>query len=87
MPRFTREQRLLVDADLREGAPVPLDRARANYVLNVLRMGAGDAILAFNGRDGEWRCAVEPTGRKAGAIVPRERTRPQPPRPTNRPAG
>ena len=78
MPRFTREQRLFVEAELQEGAPVPLDRAQANYLLNVLRMGQGDAVLAFNGRDGEWRCAVAPQGRKAAHLLPTERTRPQP---------
>ena len=77
MPRFDRLQRLHLEADLAADVAVPLDRAQANYVLNVLRMGEGDAILVFNGRDGEWRAEVAPTGRKAAALVPRERTRKQ----------
>ena len=36
-------------------ARVAPDRGQANYLLNVLRMQAGDPILLFNGRDGEWR--------------------------------
>ena len=45
--------RMFVDAPLAEGARVPLDRAQANYLLNVLRLGTGDHVLVFNGRDGE----------------------------------
>lgn len=83
MPRFSREPRLHVEADLMPDTALPLDRAQAHYLLNVLRLGSktggeGDTILAFNGRDGEWRCEVVPSGRKAAAIVPRERTRVQP---------
>ena len=81
MARFSREQRLLVDADLATGVPVALERAQAHYLLNVLRMGDGDPVLAFNGRDGEWRCAVVPEGRKSAYLVPRERTREQSPVP------
>ena len=57
---------------------LPLERAQAHYLLNVLRKGAGDPVLVFNGRDGEWRAEVVPEGRKAAALVPRERVRPQP---------
>ena len=78
MPRFDRLQRLFVESDLTEGTALPLDRAQANYLLNVLRMGEGDAVLVFNGHDGEWRAEVRPTGRKAAMLVPVERTRPQP---------
>ena len=78
MPRFERMQRLHVEADLAEGTPVPLDRAQANYLLNVLRMGEGTELLLFNGRDGEWRAHVRPEGRKAGSVVPFALNRPQP---------
>ena len=81
MARFSREQRLYVEPDLAEGNAVPLDRAQSNYLINVLRMGEGDRVLLFNGRDGEWRASVEPTGRKSAVLTPRERVRPQPPPP------
>ena len=82
MPRYDfRTQRLFVEPGLAEGATVPLDRAQANYLLNVLRMGAGDAVLLFNGRDGEWRATVEPTGRKSAVLAVVERTREQRPPP------
>jgi 16S rRNA (uracil1498-N3)-methyltransferase len=47
--------RLFVEADLGPDAVLPLDRAQANYLLNVLRRGPEDPVLLFNGRDGEWR--------------------------------
>ncbi|MGY4476536.1 16S rRNA (uracil(1498)-N(3))-methyltransferase [Bradyrhizobium sp. USDA 3364] len=57
-----RSPRLFVDAPLNAGATVPLERDQSNYLGNVLRLGAGDTVLAFNGRDGEWRAAI--SGRK-----------------------
>ena len=70
--------RLFVDAPLAPGARVPLDRGQANYLLNVLRLRAGEAVLVFNGRDGEWRCAVTVEGRRAAELEARERVRDQP---------
>ena len=78
MPRFERTQRLHVVADLAADTPVPLDRAQSNYLLNVLRMGAGDEVLLFNGRDGEWRAELVPEGRKSAHLVARSLNRPQP---------
>jgi len=54
--------RLFVDAPLREGARIALERNQSNYLGNVLRLSAGENILVFNGRDGEWRAEIE--GRK-----------------------
>lgn len=57
-----RSPRLFVDAPLAGEASLALDRAQANYLGNVLRLGAGDTVLVFNGRDGEWRADI--AGRK-----------------------
>src|SRR3954453_19366432 len=57
-----RKPRLFVDADLAAGASVALDRNQGNYLGNVLRLSAGETILVFNGRDGEWQAAI--VGRK-----------------------
>jgi len=57
-----RKPRLFVDALLESGAAVALTRDQSNYLGNVLRLRAGDSILVFNGRDGEWQAAI--TGRK-----------------------
>src|SRR5438105_2373371 len=59
MPRTDfRTPRLYVDAALAGGASVSLDADQANYLGNVLRLKSGDAVLAFNGRDGEWRAVI-----------------------------
>jgi 16S rRNA (uracil1498-N3)-methyltransferase len=71
-----RSPRLFVDAPLAMGETVELERNQSNYLGNVLRLAAGDTILVFNGRDGEWQASI--TGRKRPdslAIV--ARTRPQ----------
>ena len=69
--------RLFVDAPLQAGARVALDRGQANYLLNVLRLRAGEAVLVFNGRDGEWRAEVSVEGRKSADLVCAEQTRRQ----------
>ncbi|MCJ2086852.1 16S rRNA (uracil(1498)-N(3))-methyltransferase [Methylobacterium sp. E-005] len=70
--------RLYVAADLAEGTRLPLDRAQANYLLNVLRRGPDDPVLVFNGRDGEWRAHLVQTGRKGADLHVAAQTRPQP---------
>jgi 16S rRNA (uracil1498-N3)-methyltransferase len=69
--------RLFIDAPLQAGARIALDRGQANYLLNVLRLKAGESVLIFNGQDGEWRAEVEVEGRKAAGLVCVERTREQ----------
>ncbi|KJC58295.1 16S rRNA methyltransferase [Bradyrhizobium sp. LTSPM299] len=59
MPEFDfRAPRLFVDAPLGAGQTVELDRNQSNYLGNVLRLAAGDTVLVFNGRDGEWRAEI-----------------------------
>ena len=77
MPQIDfRAPRLFVDAALVTGESVPLAREQSNYLGNVLRLGAGDNILVFNGRDGEWLASV--AGRKRpDSLLIGARTRPQ----------
>jgi 16S rRNA (uracil1498-N3)-methyltransferase len=72
-----RTQRLYVDAPLAAGATVRLDRAQTNYLVNVLRRKAGDPVLLFNGRDGEWRATLVEAARKGFVLAVDEQTRPQ----------
>ena len=59
MPRYDfRTPRIYLDAPLAGGSEVALDRDQANYLLNVLRLKRGDAVLLFNGRDGEWQASA-----------------------------
>jgi 16S rRNA (uracil1498-N3)-methyltransferase len=57
-----RTPRLFVDAPLSPGESVALEGNQSNYLGNVLRLAAGDNILVFNGRDGEWQARI--AGRK-----------------------
>jgi 16S rRNA (uracil1498-N3)-methyltransferase len=57
-----RAPRLFVDAPLSAGEKIALERNQSNYLGNVLRLLAGDKVLVFNGRDGEWQAQIE--GRK-----------------------
>lgn len=74
-------QRLFVTASLHVGAEIDAERGPANYLINVLRLTAGDAILLFNGRDGEWRAKIVQAGRKRCVLTPEEQVRPQTPAP------
>ncbi len=60
--------RLYLAHDLAPGAVLPLDTKQVHYLKNVMRLAAGDALLVFNGRDGEWRAEVADLGRSAGAL-------------------
>ncbi len=71
-----RKPRLFVDAPLESGVTVALARDQSNYLGNVLRLSTGDAILVFNGRDGEWQASITGRKRPDGLHIER-RTRPQ----------
>src|SRR5258706_8484728 len=59
MPQLDfRQPRLFVDAALAAGETVALERSQSNYLGNVLRLAAGETILVFNGRDGEWQASI-----------------------------
>src|SRR5579872_1003276 len=77
MPEFDfRAPRLFVDAELRPGAVVTLERDQSNYLGNVLRLAAGASILVFNGREGEWQAEI--AGRKRPeTLTTIKQTRPQ----------
>ena len=71
-----RSPRLFVDVPLGAGETVALDRNQSNYLGNVLRLAAGESVLVFNGRDGEWQARI--AGRKRpDSLEILTRTRPQ----------
>lgn len=70
-------QRLFVMDDLAEGCAVACEGPQANYLLNVLRMGAGDRVLVFNGRDGEWQAELRDVRKRDCRLVAVTCTRPQ----------
>lgn len=72
-----RSPRLYVNQPLTPRATIALDRAQANYLLNVLRLKAEAQVLIFNGRDGEWRASLASGGRRNASLILSERTRAQ----------
>jgi 16S rRNA (uracil1498-N3)-methyltransferase len=79
MPAYDfRTPRIYLDAPLAGGGEVALDRDRANYLLNVLRLKHGDALLLFNGRDGEWQAVLAGSGKRALSALVGEQAREQP---------
>jgi 16S rRNA (uracil1498-N3)-methyltransferase len=60
--------RLYVDHPLAQGQAVPLTDAQAHYLFSVMRLGAGDAVTLFNGRDGAWRATVAQAGKRGGIL-------------------
>jgi len=73
-----RMQRLFVDDALAADQPFEASKDHFHYLTNVLRMGEDDAVLLFNGRDGEWRATLSFPTRKRLVLTPVEQTRPQP---------
>ena len=66
--------RLYIETDLATGAPAPLNDAQAHYLKNVLRRDAGDSLLLFNGRDGEFAAEITELKKKGGLAAVREKT-------------
>jgi len=69
--------RLFVEAPLASGVRFDATSEQANYLLNVLRLGEGDDILVFNGRDGEWSARIVDVRKRRCALACAERTRAQ----------
>ena len=59
-----RTPRLYTDAALESGTTAALQPPQAHYLLHVMRLKPGDPVLLFNGRDGEWRGALEHAGKR-----------------------
>jgi 16S rRNA (uracil1498-N3)-methyltransferase len=69
--------RLFLDAPLESGVPVAATPGQAHYLGGVLRRAAGDAVLLFNGRDGEWAARIEALRKDRASFLPERRTRAQ----------
>ena len=69
--------RLFVTQGLEAGLNIEAAPEQAHYLLNVMRLAAGDELRLFNGRDGEWRAALAPGGRRSATLAVAAQTRPQ----------
>jgi 16S rRNA (uracil1498-N3)-methyltransferase len=73
--------RLFVPDDLTGAAPVEPAPDQARYLVAVMRLGPGDTLLLFNGRDGEWRARVEAVSKRGCRLTVESQVRPQAPTP------
>ncbi len=73
--------RLYLDQPLAAGAEPPATPGQAHYLGSVLRRGAGDAVLLFNGRDGEWRARIAALRKDRGHFLVESQSRPPAPEP------
>jgi len=69
--------RLFVSGDLKAAAPVAPTLDQSRYLTQVMRLKAGNDLLVFNGRDGEWRCTVADVLKKGVILRAEEQVRPQ----------
>jgi len=69
--------RLYLDHPLGEGQTLPLTREQAHYLFGVMRLGPGDGVRVFNGRDGEWHTHVKEAGKRGGTLSVEAQTGPQ----------
>jgi 16S rRNA (uracil1498-N3)-methyltransferase len=67
--------RLFVRQPLGEGAGVELDAGQANYLGNVMRLGAGAELLVFDGLSGEWLARIAEAGKKRMTLTVERQTR------------
>lgn len=67
--------RLYVRQALGVGATPQLDAAQANYLGNVLRLGADARLLVFDGMSGEWLARIVDAGKKRMTLLVEEKTR------------
>lgn len=68
--------RLYVDTPLGADVAVPVDGNGAHYLLSVMRVRDGDAVMLFNGRDGEWAARAESLRKRDLVLRCAEQTRP-----------
>jgi 16S rRNA (uracil1498-N3)-methyltransferase len=69
--------RLFVSGPLVDGSVLEPAPEQARYLTAVMRLGAGDEVLLFNGRDGEWRARLDQVSKRGCRLVVEAQTRPQ----------
>lgn len=68
---------MFTDAPLGLGS-FGFDQTQLRYLGAVLRLGPGDGVRLFNGRDGEWLYCIEHLEKRSGSALPEKQLRPQP---------
>jgi 16S rRNA (uracil1498-N3)-methyltransferase len=70
--------RLFVEPDLAADAEFAVGERPAHYLATVMRATAGQSLLLFNGRDGEWQAELAAVGRREVRVRLLHRVRLQP---------
>ena len=78
---MSKPPRLYLDTPLAPGASVAATEEQAHYLLHVMRKAAGDEVLLFNGRDGEWRATLSVPAKRRVQFELGAQTRVQKPEP------
>lgn len=60
--------RLHLEETLSAGGEIILSRDQGHYLTGVLRLSSGDAVRAFNGRDGEWLAYLATVSKKSVSL-------------------
>lgn len=68
--------RLFVEAPLGGDVAVPVEGQAAHYLLSVMRVREGDAVLLFDGRSGEWAARAEAVRKRDLVLRCVEQTKP-----------
>jgi 16S rRNA (uracil1498-N3)-methyltransferase len=69
--------RLFVPEPLSSGAVIAANQGQAHYLAHVMRRVAGDSVLLFNGRDGEWQAGIDRIARDRAMLRLEFQTRTQ----------
>lgn len=77
MAQASAKIRLYVQAPIGPGQQVALNRDQAHYLFNVMRKSVGDAVLTFDGENGEWLAEVTEAGKRGGTLLCKSQTAPQ----------
>lgn len=67
--------RLFIDQPLGPDAAPVIDGAPAHYLLGVMRLKAGDPVLLFDNRTGEWLATVADAAKRSAALRIERQTR------------
>lgn len=67
--------RLFVPGPLAAGTPVTIAEGQAHYLLKVMRIAPGDAVVLCDDMTGEWDAEVTATGKRDLVLEPRDRLR------------
>ncbi len=61
--------RLYLNQELISGTRIPLPQDQAHYLRNVMRLNAGEPIVLFNGKGGEFHCRIEQLARQQSSCL------------------